>query len=78
MGEKKKGSKKIIFYICFSLVILLLGFFGGFLLGEKMEKSSLSFEMSIFTIVLYIFIFYFAFITRFFWRVFIRRKNGEI
>ena len=57
MGEKKKGSKKIIFYICFSLVILLLGF-----LGEKMEKSSLSFEMSIFTIVLYIFIFYFAFI----------------
>ncbi|MBS4955806.1 MAG: hypothetical protein KHZ99_01965 [Clostridium sp.] len=62
MGEKKKCSKKIIFYICFSLVILLLGFFGGFLLGEKMEKSSLSFEMSIFTIVLYIFIFYFAFI----------------
>ncbi|MDU2489960.1 MAG: site-2 protease family protein [Clostridium celatum] len=62
MGEKKKGGKKIIFYICFSLVILLLGFFGGFLLGEKMEKSSLSFEMSIFTIVLYIFIFYFAFI----------------
>ena len=56
MGEKKKGSKKIIFYICFSLVILLLGFFGGFLLGEKMEKASLSFEMSIFTIVLYIFI----------------------
>lgn len=62
MGEKKKGNKKIIFYICFSLVILLLGFFGGFLLGEKMEKASLSFEMSIFTIVLYIFIFYFAFI----------------
>ena len=62
MGEKKKCSKKIIFYICFSLVILLLGFFGGFLLGEKMEKSSLSFEMSIFTIILYIFIFYFAFI----------------
>lgn len=62
MGEKKKCSKKIIFYICFSLVILLLGFLGGFLLGEKMEKSSLSFEMSIFTIVLYIFIFYFAFI----------------
>ena len=64
MRKKKKGSKKIIFYICFSLVILLLGFFGGFLLGEKMEKSSLSFEMSIFTIVLYIFTLYFAFITQ--------------
>lgn len=64
MRKKKKGSKKIIFYIFFSLVILLLGFFGGFLLGEKMEKSSLSFEMSIFTIVLYIFTLYFAFITQ--------------
>lgn len=62
MGEKKKGSKKSIFYICFSLVILLLGFFGGFLLTEKIEKSTVSLEESIFTIVLYIFIFYFEFI----------------
>lgn len=64
MRENKKGSKNIIFYICFSLVILLLGFFGGFLLTEKIEKSTLSFEESIFTILLYIFTFYFAFITQ--------------
>lgn len=62
MAEKRKSSKNIIFYICSSLVILLLVFFREFLLGEKMEQSSLSFEMSIFTIVLNIFTLYFAFI----------------
>ena len=62
MAEKRKSSKNIIFYICSSLVILLLVFFREFLLGEKMDQSSLSFEMFIFTSVLDIFTLYFAFI----------------
>ena len=59
MGKKRKNS---IFTICFSLALLLLGFFGGFLLGERIDQYGLSFEISIFTILLCILIFYFSFI----------------
>lgn len=59
MGKKRKKS---ILTICFSLALLLLGFFGGFLLGERIDQYGLSFEISIFTILLGILIFYFSFI----------------
>lgn len=62
MGKNKRNYKNIIFSICFILVIFLLGFFGGRLLGKEIAKSSLSYEESIFTTVLDILIFYFAFI----------------
>ena len=60
MGKNKRNYKNIIFSICFILVIFLLGFFGGRLLGKEIAKSSLSYEESIFTTVLDILIFYFA------------------
>ena len=62
MGKNKRNYKNIIFSICFILVIFLLGFFGGRLLGQEIAKSSLSSEESIFRAVLYIFIFYFGYI----------------
>lgn len=62
MGKNKRNCKNIIFGICFILVIFLLGFFGGRLLGQEIAKSSLSSEESIFRAVLYIFIFYFGYI----------------